>query len=403
MKLALRGVPLGFTLVAALGCPTPIGPVGRDADADAGTAGAEDDSAGDDTEDNTDNDTEDNTGETDGGPAPDEPRDPPIDDPGDDPIGDDPGAGDPTDPGAGDPTDPGTGDDPGATVVSGALLYSGYYGAGHFDLGTKVETLSSLSEDTMTELGFSGPAVGGGTAIAEVEDLGDSAYAVHVLSIDEGEYVTTSSLPVFSVPDGYVVGPIQPSPDALRFAMHSRESASLNDPFVDFVTLFTSDLEVISRWQNATDPRWVDNDAVVVASSDELYRLSASAPDEATRIGPSGFARPGEPVSTPTPSADGTTLAFVQADKVWTIRLDGSDLRELTTSHIGVAWPAWSPDGTHIAIVARPCPPLGAGSPTPEIVLLSSTLLEQDPDTLAPVARADGSLVRSCGPLHWVQ
>lgn len=53
------------------------------------------------------------------------------------------------------------------------------------------------------------------------------------------------------------------------------------------------------------------------------------------------------------PATNGTHVAFVYADDLWVARIDGSDLRRLTTDDGIESNPAFSPDGRQIAFNAQ--------------------------------------------------
>ena len=53
------------------------------------------------------------------------------------------------------------------------------------------------------------------------------------------------------------------------------------------------------------------------------------------------------------PATSGTHVAFVYADDLWVARLDGTDVRRLTTDDGIESNPAFSPDGTSIAFSAQ--------------------------------------------------
>jgi Tol biopolymer transport system component len=62
-------------------------------------------------------------------------------------------------------------------------------------------------------------------------------------------------------------------------------------------------------------------------------------------------------VEYPAWSPDGRRIAFMGGDSaaeydIWTVRLDGTDLVQLTDSPGPDGWPAWSPDGTRIAFTS---------------------------------------------------
>src|SRR5207237_5979088 len=52
----------------------------------------------------------------------------------------------------------------------------------------------------------------------------------------------------------------------------------------------------------------------------------------------------------PAISPDGSKLAFILGEHVWTMNTDGSNAVQLTTSSGKETWPVWSPDGKWIAV-----------------------------------------------------
>jgi Tol biopolymer transport system component len=62
-------------------------------------------------------------------------------------------------------------------------------------------------------------------------------------------------------------------------------------------------------------------------------------------------------------SPDGKQLAFMSSRtgdyEIYTVRVDGSDLRRLTNNAGQDGWPAWSPDGTKVAFERERGPSVG--------------------------------------------
>src|SRR5215469_13189933 len=89
-------------------------------------------------------------------------------------------------------------------------------------------------------------------------------------------------------------------------------------------------------------------------------------------------------------SPDGTTLAFAsdrafkKSYDIWTVKVDGSDLKQITSSDADEFEPTWSPDGTHIAFVS------GTGIQGKSIESVDFTTGKQE--TLASIDPAKGRL-----------
>ncbi len=57
----------------------------------------------------------------------------------------------------------------------------------------------------------------------------------------------------------------------------------------------------------------------------------------------------------PTVSPDGTTIAFILGNHLWTMGIDGSNPKRVTTSDGTESWPTWSPDSKWVAVQDGGC------------------------------------------------
>jgi Tol biopolymer transport system component len=110
-------------------------------------------------------------------------------------------------------------------------------------------------------------------------------------------------------------------------------------------------------------PTWTPDGRIVVAgafANPGLY-VSDAALETLTKFSPM-IDRPREPAVSP----DGKQVAFVLASHVYVMNLDGTGLRQITTSSSDERYPFWSPDGKWVAmygnfsVIAVPVPAVGA-------------------------------------------
>lgn len=89
---------------------------------------------------------------------------------------------------------------------------------------------------------------------------------------------------------------------------------------------------------------WMPDNRIVLKSGGELYLTDASW-STSHRIAslPNG-------VSNIDVSPDGSKIAFAMLNHVWTIDIDGTGLKQLTTSAEREILPSWSPDGKFVAV-----------------------------------------------------
>jgi WD40-like Beta Propeller Repeat len=292
--------------------------------------------------------------------------------------------------GGGGSADDGGGGNGGGTPGSAAgMLYwiAGYDGA-TLDLagGTKERTeVARLSVNSEGQLGY------GGGMFTDVETTGILPYevTVNLRDVAPNPYALRSKLGPFPL-NGFVSGPVQPSPDGRLFAMFTRESS------VDYVYVFDAALDIVFKLEGHRYRSWLGSDRVVVTKGSSLYTVTVSNSPVVTRVGPEGLGLPNETADQPSVSPDGKSIAFTQGSAVWRINVDGSGLTQLTKPRFGAGWPSWSPDGSRVVVSSTECETFGGGIPSVAyIYVVSATATNQDLDTLDFVTS-------SCGPVYWL-
>jgi WD40-like Beta Propeller Repeat len=302
--------------------------------------------------------------------------------------------------GGGDGGSPPPGPGPGGT--SGAWYYTSAGKAVRFDLASAGESAVALTSKSLEQIGY------GNGAFTDVEQDNSSnpiAFTINLRRSTPPPFNLTRALPAFEVMGGRISGPVQPAPSAALYAMHTLQSAGLGEPSLDYAYVIDETLKVLVQVNDVRDPVWLGNDRIVVAGADGLFTVptvESNAP-VLTRIGPVGLGQASVAPERPAVSPDGRSIAFVQGAAVWRINVDGTGLAQVTLPQVGQTWPAWSPDGTRLAVLRHECPPVGTGQPEPDVVLVSATGVGQNLDGAATVARSSTSTpVRTCGPLVWL-
>jgi Tol biopolymer transport system component len=153
--------------------------------------------------------------------------------------------------------------------------------------------------------------------------------------------------------------------------------------------------------QQYHDPLWTpDGDIILWDSNNTAYRASVSG----TSIGD-----PVELFSLPESSAlhtvnpDGTRMAFEMARHIWTINMDGTDLKQIIAPKTGYeTHPTWSPDGRHILLKRK------TGNSFGSLWIVASdsqhVRVANDSDGVVPVTDSDGShFTHVYGPMTWTQ
>ncbi|MEW6704682.1 MAG: hypothetical protein AB1430_07520 [Pseudomonadota bacterium] len=300
--------------------------------------------------------------------------------------------------GGSDPDDGGT--PPPSGSAQGSLLYASSNKAVRFDIAARTETSVSLATESNDQLGLAGSLATDVEEVTHVTAL-PNEYTINLRRVNASGFESLGALPVISATGLRVSGPVQPSPDGTRFALHTRES-TLDDPEdTDHVYVIDRNGQTLLHAADYRDPVWTGNNSVVVAGADGLFELTVGA-STARRIGSQGLGRPGSQPKQPAVSADGRSIAFVQGDAVWRIGVDGAGLAQLTQQRFEQGWPAWSADASKLVVLRGSCPVLGTTEPPPDVVIISATSPNQDINAASAVMRTDSVPLRTCGPVYWL-
>jgi Tol biopolymer transport system component len=287
--------------------------------------------------------------------------------------------------------------------AQGSLFYISSRQISRFDLATGTIATAQLSVDSTEQLGQGGSSFTDVERITHLTALPDE-YTVNYRQFTNNGFANASTKTQFVLSNGFVSGPIQPSADGRWIAVTSVENQGLGTANHDYVTISDRSANGKTRVRDMRSPAWIGNDRLVAAASDGLFLIDiATTSGNPSRIGPVGLGLPAANTAplTPAISPDGRQIAYVQGDALWRINIDGTGLVQLSLPRVGLQWPAWSPDGTQLAVQRGECPVSGTSSPQPPVVIVSATTPRQDIDSIAPVMRDASTPLRFCGPRYW--
>jgi hypothetical protein len=154
------------------------------------------------------------------------------------------------------------------------------------------------------------------------------------------------------------------------------------------VIVVTRDGEQLAELKQMMDPAWTPDGRLVVCSmlGVEGAKAGLYVTDDSfkslKRIDPNL-----DDVRQPAVSPDGKRVAFVSHGHIWTLNLDGTGLKQVTTSADGEERPTWSPDGTALAVARR--------------VFGSVQLVSLKDGKLTDLQNGNGRGMQSSGRLTW--
>lgn len=212
----------------------------------------------------------------------------------------------------------------------------------------------------------------------------------------------------------YIHGAPMLSPDNSRLAFEYSSYDEGDPSGVDVLNITDRSGNILQRYNGVSWWAWLPDGGLLVAGGDSISLIGAD-------LGAPRLVRqfPGDTPTDPAVSPDGRQAAFGLGDRsllknhVYVMDLDGSGLRQLTTSYLNEDTPAWSPDGSRIAVrQAIPYAAHAAGIPAgscPEVWIVPADAEAADlsSDTDGPAVKMqmleDGEVRSVCAwsPLFW--
>lgn len=207
----------------------------------------------------------------------------------------------------------------------------------------------------------------------------------------------------FGRPD-FMYGP-RLSHDRQRVAFEYHSIDAGDDGGVDILNITDRNGEVLARYIGASWWEWAADGSLFVAAGDTIYTVPAAFGD------PTPLKQfPGDAPTDLSLSPDGSQLAFGLGERgllenhVYVMNVDGTGVRQLTTSNLNEDSPAWSPDGSAIA-VRQGITYVGTGGGCPEVFIVpaDSDTIQVRNDGHRMQMLEDGSARGVCafGPLSW--
>ena len=182
------------------------------------------------------------------------------------------------------------------------------------------------------------------------------------------------------------------SPDGTKVAVEARA-------YVDFeyeyqtVVFDTQNQTLLASFDQFVAPEWLPDGRLILAGRGENEGLHVTDENLENLTNLDGGRLLGV-ANNPAVDPSGTRIAFEFNQGIWSMNVDGSDLRELIYGDAQLVYPAWSPDGSTLAYLAVP----QNDYYYPGLFFTNLETGESDAVELTPILSANETV---SGPLSW--
>jgi Tol biopolymer transport system component len=170
-------------------------------------------------------------------------------------------------------------------------------------------------------------------------------------------YLNTSGAKIggFTYPEDFS-GQVKQSPDKTKFAVEWHSIDLGDEGGVSVVTVFTRQGQILARFFDVNSWEWLPDGRLAMISYDELIITNVAIPNVRSTVPTTVLKILPDYGSRLVSSRDGRKLAFVMQGSVFTMNIDGSGMKKLTSADRPVTLGDFSPDGRFLLVESADTP-----------------------------------------------
>jgi WD40 repeat protein len=151
-------------------------------------------------------------------------------------------------------------------------------------------------------------------------------------------------------------GQVKQSPDKTKFAVEWHSIDLGDDGGVNVVTVFSRQGQILARFFDVNSWEWLPDGRLAMISYDELIITNVSIPFAPATIPTTVLKILPDYASRLVASRDGRKLAFAMQGSIYTMNIDGTAMKKLTSADRSVTLGDFSPDGSHVLVESSDSP-----------------------------------------------
>lgn len=159
----------------------------------------------------------------------------------------------------------------------------------------------------------------------------------------------------FTFPEDFS-GQVKQSPDKTKFAVEWHSIDLGDEGGISVVTVFTRQGQILARFFDVNSWEWLPDGRLAMISYDELITTNIPIPNVRTTVPTTVLKILPDYGSRLVFSRDGRKLAFAMQGSVFTMNIDGTGMKKLTSADRPVTLGDFSPDGRYLLVESADTP-----------------------------------------------